>query len=564
MANQTANLDAPYISQAQSQPEVVANSAFDVFDGALGSLLTTAMSDANYTLNTSATPDEVTSYLAYKFTGALTADRNIIIPLDPLSSTYNKKLFAIWNDTSGGYNLTLKTNAGTGVAVAPSGSAAYTLLYCDGTNVVSVGASGGGGGTVTHTGNLDSHKVVVGNGSADENVIASTGTAGQVLTSNGASADPSFQTPSGGTLASDSDVSITSPTDGQVLMYDSMASKWENKSPNPAAFAETVGNGISTTINVVHSLNTLDVSVEVHDIASGAQEPATTTYTVVDVNTVSITFLAAPASNSKRVVILAIGGDASSGDTALSQLTDVSITSPTDGQVLTYDSLAGKWENQTPSGGGGNAPTGSFHAFGVSQPGVTFTFACSPVSAGGSVGGPFSGNGASPGPPPYGYRLQAASTSCSFSDQALQTTPATMAQIQYYAAMGQTATFRAWLGICANVADLVATNPAAATIAFRFDSSVDTHWKAYVGNGSVETVVDTGIAPDVNFHQWKITQDGTGGWNFYIDGFLVANIPTGSTGMPSGTTFMYWAMDIDSATTTVDIYLNSMQWWSIY
>ena len=81
MANQTANLDAPYISQAQSQPEVVANSAFDVFDGALGSLLVTAMSDANYTLNTSATPDEVTSYLAYKFTGTLTAGRNIVIPL---------------------------------------------------------------------------------------------------------------------------------------------------------------------------------------------------------------------------------------------------------------------------------------------------------------------------------------------------------------------------------------------------------------------------------------------------------------------------------------------------
>ena len=81
MANQTANLDAPYISEAQSQPEVPANSAFDTFDGALGSLLAHTMSDADYTLNTGASPDEVTEYLAYQFTGALTAPRNISIPL---------------------------------------------------------------------------------------------------------------------------------------------------------------------------------------------------------------------------------------------------------------------------------------------------------------------------------------------------------------------------------------------------------------------------------------------------------------------------------------------------
>jgi hypothetical protein len=36
----------------------------------------------------------------------------------------------------------------------------------------------------------------------------------------------------------------------------------------------------------------------------------------------------------------------------LDELHDVLITSPTNGQVLTYDSTSGLWKNQTPSGGG--------------------------------------------------------------------------------------------------------------------------------------------------------------------------------------------------------------------
>lgn len=39
------------------------------------------------------------------------------------------------------------------------------------------------------------------------------------------------------------------------------------------------------------------------------------------------------------------------GAANLSELSDVNITTPTDGQVLTYDQTAGKWKNGTPSGG---------------------------------------------------------------------------------------------------------------------------------------------------------------------------------------------------------------------
>lgn len=66
----------------------------------------------------------------------------------------------------------------------------------------------------------------------------------------------------------------------------------------------------------------------------------------------------------------------------LSELLDVLIASPADGEVLTYSSAAGKWENQ--AGGGGSAGTASvigpfqvaYDAVGLTGPGVvlhTFT-----------------------------------------------------------------------------------------------------------------------------------------------------------------------------------------------
>lgn len=403
----TANLDVTYIASNQNQKEVTANAAFDAFDGALGSLLAHTMTDADYTLNLSASPNEALGYLAYVFTGTLTANRNIIVPT-------NKKLYAVWNNTTAGKSLVVKTSSGTGITVAYSSTAAYTLLYCDGTNVDAVGgsSSGGGSGAVTNTlGSLTEYAVVIGNGGDDETILSSLGTSGQVLTSAGAGNPPAWQTPSGG--------------------------------------------------------------------------------------------------------------------------------------------------------GGGGGATGTFHALGIASTGAITTFGCSPVSAGGSVGGPYTSNPGSQGPPPYGYRLQAASTFCALQDAVNQMTPALTQQIQFYVAAGQTTVCRMWLGFGnAGGSTLAATNPASSLIAFRFDASVDTFWTAYVSNGASFTATPTTIAPDTNFHQFKITADGFGGWNFYIDGTLVANIPTGSTGMPTSTTQMLFTMEVDSASTTANLYVNSMQWWS--
>ncbi|WP_395406316.1 hypothetical protein ACHMW6_06490 [Pseudoduganella sp. UC29_106] len=132
----TANLAVTKIDSAQAQKEVTANEAFDVFDAALSGL-TKALSDANYTLSTATVPQEW-QYGVIKFTGTLTAGRNIIVPT-------NKKQYTIINATSGGFALTVKTSGGTGVAVS---AGVITTVYCDGTNVVAV-TPGAGAGTVT-------------------------------------------------------------------------------------------------------------------------------------------------------------------------------------------------------------------------------------------------------------------------------------------------------------------------------------------------------------------------------------------------------------------------------
>ena len=59
-------------------------------------------------------------------TGTTTADRNLIVP-------NNKKLYFIYNNTIGGYTVTVKTSAGAGIKVAYK---AKMVLVCDGTNVV--------------------------------------------------------------------------------------------------------------------------------------------------------------------------------------------------------------------------------------------------------------------------------------------------------------------------------------------------------------------------------------------------------------------------------------------
>ena len=70
--------------------------------------------------------------IAYGFTGTLTGNRTIIVPATVQQYWVN-------NETTGAYNFTVKTSAGSGVLMA---SGSRSILYCDGTDVVNADTGG--------------------------------------------------------------------------------------------------------------------------------------------------------------------------------------------------------------------------------------------------------------------------------------------------------------------------------------------------------------------------------------------------------------------------------------
>lgn len=64
--------------------------------------------------------------IAYNFTGVLTGNRTVIVPT-------TVQQYWVSNSTTGAFDLTIKTAAGTGVVI---GQTQRRILYCDGVNVV--------------------------------------------------------------------------------------------------------------------------------------------------------------------------------------------------------------------------------------------------------------------------------------------------------------------------------------------------------------------------------------------------------------------------------------------
>lgn len=112
-----------------------------LIEQAISGYVTQTMSDAGDTTLTmtagvSATPRNM--YL--ELTGTLTAARNLVVPA-------NKKLYFIYNNTTGGFAVTVKVSGGTGISV-PNGT--KTILVYNGTDVVNATSySASGSGTVT-------------------------------------------------------------------------------------------------------------------------------------------------------------------------------------------------------------------------------------------------------------------------------------------------------------------------------------------------------------------------------------------------------------------------------
>jgi hypothetical protein len=85
--------------------------------------LALAMTDANTMLTAAQVRNKI-----LEFTGTLTAQRNIVVPLDA-------EQWTVFNNTTGGFGLQFIGATGTGVVVAAGKRA---IVYSDGTNVVRV------------------------------------------------------------------------------------------------------------------------------------------------------------------------------------------------------------------------------------------------------------------------------------------------------------------------------------------------------------------------------------------------------------------------------------------
>ena len=114
------------------------NTALSRIEEAIGDITNIAVTTANYTLedtqyteHNDSTPTSESHVAAIKATGALTGNRQVIVPS-------RNKIYWFWNATSGSYSLTVKTAAGNGIAV-PQNS--LMGLICDGTNVEALTAS---------------------------------------------------------------------------------------------------------------------------------------------------------------------------------------------------------------------------------------------------------------------------------------------------------------------------------------------------------------------------------------------------------------------------------------
>ena len=97
-----------------------------LLEQAISGVLSVAQGDvANLTLTATNGGSDQARNAVLDITGAMTANRNVVVPTV-------EKLYLVKNSTTGGFDVTFKTAAGTGVAV-PSGGVQW--VYCDGVNV---------------------------------------------------------------------------------------------------------------------------------------------------------------------------------------------------------------------------------------------------------------------------------------------------------------------------------------------------------------------------------------------------------------------------------------------
>ena len=173
-----------------------------LLEQAVSGYVTQAITDGSGANTTITIPDGSTGVARNMFiemTGALTfSTTSLIVPA-------NKKLYFIYNNTTGGFAVTVKVSGLTGVSV-PNGR--KVILVSNGTDIVeahnAISGNATVGGTLVVTGATTSASLSLGTAlpvaSGGTGVTSSTGTGNTVLSISPALTTPNLGTPSAGTL----------------------------------------------------------------------------------------------------------------------------------------------------------------------------------------------------------------------------------------------------------------------------------------------------------------------------------------------------------------------------
>jgi len=159
------------------------NTVLDNIDSALGDILAKSFSSSDVTLSAAENRSPIVVC-----SGTLTANVNLIVA--------NERPLLVYNNTSGAFTLTVKTAAGTGIAVTQG---TWRKVYCDATNVNDIGPVGGalGGLDSVGAGEIDTDAVTTAKIAANNVTLAKMAQMaanGFIGNDNGATQDPQHLT----------------------------------------------------------------------------------------------------------------------------------------------------------------------------------------------------------------------------------------------------------------------------------------------------------------------------------------------------------------------------------